>query len=190
MLLETLKENEKILVTNIFSSAVFGENLRYCYIFRIAVVQKLTFSSISVITEDIYLKFLCVHHPNRNPYYQGRQFKMHFFFFFFSELCPFFDLQKLWHFALSLLLLKVFTWNSDYVFTIQRAIYTIKGDMSKCIFFFFFFFRIMPPFWLTLFILYQTPNSRAFAPWCDALISISKNVFYLIKYRNHHFNHI
>ena len=43
--------------------------------------SSLTFCKISIITEDIYLKLgVSVHHPKRNPYYQGRQFKMHFFF--------------------------------------------------------------------------------------------------------------
>ena len=35
----------------------------------------------SVITEVIYLKLgVCVLYPQNNPYYQGRQFKMHFSF--------------------------------------------------------------------------------------------------------------
>ena len=42
--------------------------------------KTLTFCNISVITEDIYLILgVCVHCPKSNPYYQGRQFKMHFF---------------------------------------------------------------------------------------------------------------
>ena len=45
------------------------------------------------------------------------------------------------HFVISLLLLKIFTGNSKYVFTIQRAIHTIKGDN-----FFFFFFKSCPFF--------------------------------------------
>ena len=89
--------------------------------------------------------------------------------FFFPELYPFFDLQKTVIFVISLLLLKIFTWNSGNVSTIQRAIHTIKGDNSKCI----FFFRIMPLFWLRLFILYQAPHSRALAPACCALDSIT-----------------
>ena len=45
---------------------------------------------ISLITEDIYLKLgVCVHYPKSNPYYQGRQFKR----LFFSEICPFLDLD-------------------------------------------------------------------------------------------------
>ena len=45
----------------------------------------------AVITEDVYLKFgVCVHNPKSSPYYQGRQFEMHFFF---SELYPFFDID-------------------------------------------------------------------------------------------------
>ena len=43
-----------------------------------------------VNTEDIYLKSgKCVHYPKSNPCYKGRQFKTHF-----SELCPFFYLEK------------------------------------------------------------------------------------------------
>ena len=52
---------------------------------------------------------------------------------------------------MSLLLMKIFTWKSDYVFTICRAIHTIKGDNSKCN----LFFRIMPLFRLDVFILYK-----------------------------------
>ena len=57
-----------------------------------------------------------------------------------------------------------------YVFNIQRASHTIKGDNSKCI----FFLRIMPLFRLRFFILYQTPHSRALAPTCSALVSVCK----------------
>ena len=63
-------------------------------------------------------------------------------------------MRKLWHFVISLLLLKIFTYNLEYVFTIQRAIHTIKGDNSKCI----FFFRIMP---LTFYPLSSTPQPSA-----------------------------
>ena len=47
---------------------------------RCHCAKTLTLScNISVITEDIDLKFgLCVHYPKSNLYYQGRQFKMHF----------------------------------------------------------------------------------------------------------------
>ena len=41
-------------------------------------------------------------------------------------------LAKIWHFVITPLLLKIFTWNSKYVFTIQRAIHTLKRDNSKC----------------------------------------------------------
>ena len=71
-----------------FSSAVLGENQRYCdsrgviVVVIVVVVQKLRFCYISVICEDIYLKLgICVQYPKSNPYYQGRQFKMQFFFF-------------------------------------------------------------------------------------------------------------
>ena len=91
-----LWEKEKMLVTNIFGSVVFGENPRYCYSVGVVIVavQKLTFCNISVITEDIYLKLgVCVHCPKSNPYYQGRQFKMDFFFFF--RIMPLFHLGLL-----------------------------------------------------------------------------------------------
>ena len=61
-----------------------------------------------------------------------------------------------------------------YVLTIQRIIYTIMGDNSKCI----FFFRIMSLFRLKLFILHQAPHNRALAPACGALVLISHSVFY------------
>ena len=52
------------------------------------------------------------------------------------------------------------------MFTIQRAIHTIKGDYSKGI----LFIRIMPLFRLRRFILYQAPHSRALVPACGALV--------------------
>ena len=56
--------------------------------------EKKTFFNIPVITEDIYLKLgVCVHYPESNPYYQGRQFKMHFFFL--QNNSPFFSLDFL-----------------------------------------------------------------------------------------------
>ena len=70
----------------VFCSAVFGENQRYCYslgvvVFVVIVQKLLRFCNISVVIEDIYLKLeVCVHYAKSNPYYQGRQFKMHFFF--------------------------------------------------------------------------------------------------------------
>ena len=76
----------------IFSSAVYGENPRYCYRLGIVVVHMKTLWHfvISVITEDIYFKLgVCVHHAKSNPYYQGRQVRMHFF----TGLCPFFNLR-------------------------------------------------------------------------------------------------
>ena len=39
----------------------------------------LTYCDISIITEDVCLKLgVGVHYPKSNPYYRGRQFKMHF----------------------------------------------------------------------------------------------------------------
>ena len=45
--------------------------------------------------------------------------------------------------------------------------YTIKRDNSMCI-----FLRIMPPFRLRLFILYQAPHSLALAPACGTLVKM------------------
>ena len=57
--------------------------------------KTLTFCYISVNTKDIYLDpGVCVHYPKSNPYYQGRQFKMHFFFFF-QNYASFFDFDFL-----------------------------------------------------------------------------------------------
>ena len=38
------------------------------------------------------------------------------------------------NFDVSLLLLKTFTCNSEYMYNIKRPIHTIKGDSSKCVF--------------------------------------------------------
>ena len=81
-----LFETHSICRLHCISSAVLGENLRYCFILGIGAV---------VI-----------------------------------------GVQKLCHFVISLLLLKIFTLNLEYMFTIQRAIHPIKGDNSKCFFFF------------------------------------------------------
>ena len=76
-----------------FSLAVFGENARYCYSLGILVIvmQKLWHFVISVITEGTFLKLgICVHYPKSNLYYQGRQFKMHFFLF---RIMPLFGIK-------------------------------------------------------------------------------------------------
>ena len=72
---------------SIFSSAVFGENPRYCYSLGvILLVQKTsTFCNISVI--EVY-----VHYSKSNLYYRGRQLKM---FFFFYRFMPVFRLRPL-----------------------------------------------------------------------------------------------
>ena len=71
--------------TNIFSSAVFRENPRYCYRRRRCHAETVTFCNISVITEDICLKLgVCIYYPKSNPYYQRRQFEM-----FFQNYAPF-----------------------------------------------------------------------------------------------------
>ena len=81
---------------------------------------------------------------------------------------PLFDIGKHWHFVISLLLLKIFTSNSEYIFTIERAIHTIKGDKSKCIF---FFSELCPVFDLD-FIPYQAPHSRELAQPRVALVPL------------------
>ena len=54
--------------------------------------KTLIFCYISIITEDIYLKLgVRVQSPNSNPYYQGKLFKMHFYF----GILPFFNLEFL-----------------------------------------------------------------------------------------------
>ena len=86
-----------MLIPSIFSSAVFEENPRYCYSLGVMVVvvlnvvrrrfaKALTFCNISYYC--ICLKFgIRVHCPKSNQHYQGRQFKMHFFFFRIMPLC-------------------------------------------------------------------------------------------------------
>ena len=82
-----------------------------------------------------------------------------------------FMVQKQWHFVIPLLLLEIFTWNSEYVFTFQRTIHTIKGDNSKCI----FIYRIMPLVWLRFFY----PLSSFLQPsigtrmWCSCFLLAS-----------------
>ena len=80
-----------------FSSAVFVENLRYCYGLGVVVIVS--------------------------------------------------AMQKLWHYIIVLLLMKIFNWNSEYVFTIERAFILSRETKIKMLFFFFFFFIIMPLFW-------------------------------------------
>ena len=69
--------------------------------------------------------------------------------------------QKLWHFVIhvSQLLLKIFPWNSKYLFTIQGAIHTITGDNTKC-----FFLKLCIFFDLRHFILYEATHSLMLAP--------------------------
>ena len=88
----TILENFSSLeqVRLIFSLAVFGKKtLRYCYslgvVVGVVVVQELCHFVIYLLLHKIimYLKLgIFVHYPKSNPCYQGRQFKMHFFFFF------------------------------------------------------------------------------------------------------------
>ena len=124
-LIKTKRPNCCKLNDGIFSSAVFGEILKYCFGLDVVDVRR------------CYKK------------------------------------KKLWHFVISLLLLKTFTWNSEYVFTIQRAIHTIKGDNSKCI-----IVRTMPLFLLRLFILHQASHGQALPP-----VLVSK---YIQQNREHH----
>ena len=65
-------------VVEIFDSAVFGENQRYCYdpcgvIVCRCHAKTMTFCHISAITEHIYLKVKpYVHNKKRNMYKQGK----------------------------------------------------------------------------------------------------------------------
>ena len=139
----------------------------------------MTFCNIFVISEDTSLNLgICVRYPKSNQNYQGRQFKMHFFF----RIMSLFRLRKTLTFCIisvitehqnyaplstdifliSLLLLKILTRNSEYVFTIQRATHSIKGDNTTC---------ISSRFRLRLFILYQPPHSRALTPACDTFVN-------------------
>ena len=72
----------------IFSSAVFGENQRYCYSLGIVV----TFCNISVITEDIYLKLESMWSLSKQQFILSRVTIQNSFS---SKLCPFFDLDFL-----------------------------------------------------------------------------------------------
>ena len=86
-----MRKKEKMLVASIFSWAVFGENLRYCYSLGNTVVCH-RHRCCHAKTEDIYLKLgVCVHYPKSNSYYQGRQFKM----LFFPRIMPLFNLDLL-----------------------------------------------------------------------------------------------
>ena len=68
---------------------------------------------------------------------------------FFDTVMPLFRLrifmQKLWHFLTSLLLLNIFTWNSEELFTIKRGTHTSRGGNPS------FFDKVMPLFRLIIF---------------------------------------
>ena len=95
-----LWKKKKMLVTGNFSSAYpycQGRQFRILYFFRIMTLfyseKNLTFCNISVITQDIFLKLgICAHCLKSNPYYQGRQLKMHFI----QNYAPFFNLEFLY----------------------------------------------------------------------------------------------
>ena len=83
--------------------------------------------------------------------------------------------QKLWHFVISLLLLKILTWKSEYVYIVQRAIHTFKGNW------FFFSQKNDSFFRLRIFSLYQAPHSRALAPaYSDLNLFPNKPWFLLV----------
>ena len=74
--------------------------------------------------------------------------------------------------------LKIFTRNSEYVFTIQRAIHTVKRYNSKC----FIFFRLMPSFQLNP--LSSTQQSSVSTRiWCSCL-KLTFNYCTLALYKN------
>ena len=75
-----------------------------------------------------------------------------------------FFLYQLWHFVISLLLLKIFTWNSEWMFTIQRAIASRETIQNS------FFSELCPFFDLKCFILYQASHSEALTQAGGALV--------------------
>ena len=78
-----------------------------------------------------------------------------------------FVVQKLLHFVISPLLLKIFTWNSKYYyFHYLENNPNYQGRQSKI----HFFSRNMPVLRLRLFILYQAPHIWVLAPLCGALV--------------------
>ena len=71
--------------------------------------------------------------------------------------------QKLWQFVIYMLLLKIFTWNLEYVFPIQRAGHTVNGDNPNCI-----FSELCPFLDSNFLILSSTPHlSNCTCMWCS-----------------------
>ena len=126
---------DSIKFSRLFSSAVLGENLRYGYSFGNVVVvglQKLWHRP--VIIESIYFKLRSMCLLSKEQSILLRETTQNAILF--SRIMPLFQLGLFFvHFVISMLLLKVLTWNAEYICTIQRAIHTSKGDNSKCIFF-------------------------------------------------------
>ena len=131
-----------VIIIIFISVAVLEENLRYCYSLGVIgiIVQKLC--SITVIRKIFVWNSEYMFTIQRAIHTIKEDNSKCIVFL----IMPLFWPRKLRHFVILLLLLKIFTWNRKYVFTIQRAIHTINGDNSKHIFFFFFFFSELCPF--------------------------------------------
>ena len=126
---------QRLLPYIIFSMTVFGENLRCCYSLGVVgvVVQKLWHFVLILLLLKIYLKiWIYVHYPKSNPYYQGRQFKLHFF----PELCPLYNLDlssikhpkaEHWHPHAVFL----FTWKSSFIFEILKFVVKLWFNSTK-----------------------------------------------------------
>ena len=104
--------------------------------------------------EDIYLKLgICVHYPKSNLYYPRRQFKM--FFFFFSELWPFLNLEKLRHFVISVN-------TEDFFLNLRVSVHYSKSNAyyqgRQFKMHFFFFFQNSPFSTKTFYTLSSTPQ--------------------------------
>ena len=117
-----VKEEHRMRVPTLGCSCVGG------------VVRKLTFSIISVITEDIYLKLRIVVHISKGEPIPVEEV---IFQFVLTNLSPFFNLEFSKFSLISLLLLKIFTWNSELFFTIKRGNHTNRGH---------FFDKVIPLF--------------------------------------------
>ena len=79
-------KGQPILSRETIENAFFFFRIMHLFQLR----NTLAFCNTPVINQDIDLKLgVCVHYPKSNPYYQGRQFKMDFFFL--CNCAPFFD---------------------------------------------------------------------------------------------------
>ena len=92
-------------------------------------------------------------------------------------------MQKLWHFLMSLSLLKIFTWKADWLLTIKRGTRTSRAGSPQTIF---DIVRVC-----ALFDLEFSKSSWALAPACGALVVLhgsahNANLHYFLTYRHQH----